>query len=733
MRRRVLTWAGIVLFVGAMTGMLFFLGQTDLETADRRASVLGAFVAVIGLALTVHGLLRDSRTPASPQVTEETLVTEGTVRAARKALGRLVAEQWREESRVRSLSDPHPIPVRWRLTEDAGLMDHPHLVGPEPLRFTVSSGRGSELATAFRSLHRRRLVITGGPGSGKTTLAVQLLLRLLDSAVPGEPVPVLVTLTGWDPTVHPRLHEWLAVRLARDYPALTSAYGGAVTGALAGRGHVLPVLDGLDELAGDHRGAVIRALNASLADRDGFVLTSRADELATAVAEAGDVFTAAAVIAPRPLAPSDVAGYLRACLPPRPRHSWSPVFTALAEGTAPGLAEVASTALGLWLVRAVYVTPAADPAPLVGDLGQDPARLRAHLLDRLIPAAIGSRLTSRDPAEHFRPRRAWDAERARAHLAYLARLLTAGDTRDLAWWQLARHSGVGRFRTDFLLGAVTAMAVWLVVGFLGRLAYGAVTGAADWLTFNGRGWVLSGLAFGLLFGLVCAFRISRWSRETPGSLSGLARPRRGGRRGRFVRGAVAGFVPGAVIGLGYGLVSGSPVLLVLLLGLTTGLVFGLTSGLVIGLVSAVVVRLETPTSGTAGTPLSSLRDDRALNLVRFLVLCLVLCPLFGLAYGLLPDATPGREHGLVVGIASTVGAALMFGLLAAISVGEHHGWPAYLIATHRLARRRLLPRDLMPFLDDMHRLGLLRTVGPIYQFRHAALQDHLALFPDSRK
>lgn len=26
----------------------------------------------------------------------------------------------------------------------------------------------------------------------------------------------------------------------------------------------------------------------------------------------------------------------------------------------------------------------------------------------------------------------------------------------------------------------------------------------------------------------------------------------------------------------------------------------------------------------------------------------------------------------------------------------------------------------------MHRLGLLRAVGPLYQFRHAELHDHLA-------
>jgi hypothetical protein len=32
----------------------------------------------------------------------------------------------------------------------------------------------------------------------------------------------------------------------------------------------------------------------------------------------------------------------------------------------------------------------------------------------------------------------------------------------------------------------------------------------------------------------------------------------------------------------------------------------------------------------------------------------------------------------------------------------------------------------MKFLEDAYRLGLLRVVGPVYQFRHAALQDHLA-------
>ncbi len=63
--------------------------------------------------------------------------------------------------------------------------------------------------------------------------------------------------------------------------------------------------------------------------------------------------------------------------------------------------------------------------------------------------------------------------------------------------------------------------------------------------------------------------------------------------------------------------------------------------------------------------------------------------------------------------------------------GEHHAWLVFVIATARLASAGRLPWRLMA-LDDAHRLGLLRTVGPIYQFRHAELHDHLARSPASR-
>ena len=52
-------------------------------------------------------------------------------------------------------------------------------------------------------------------------------------------------------------------------------------------------------------------------------------------------------------------------------------------------------------------------------------------------------------------------------------------------------------------------------------------------------------------------------------------------------------------------------------------------------------------------------------------------------------------------------------------------WFVYAVAVGHATARRRLPFELMPFLDDAHRLGLLRAVGPEYQFRHAEFQDHL--------
>ena len=75
-----------------------------------------------------------------------------------------VIDQWRHEALGRSLGDPQPMPVQWRLTEHA-VMDYPRLILAGGLSFTGRSDRIGPLAEQFRGVPRRRLVILGGPGA----------------------------------------------------------------------------------------------------------------------------------------------------------------------------------------------------------------------------------------------------------------------------------------------------------------------------------------------------------------------------------------------------------------------------------------------------------------------------------------------------------------------------------------------------------------------------------------
>ncbi|MGH3916227.1 MAG: NACHT domain-containing protein, partial [Pseudonocardiaceae bacterium] len=413
--------ANCVVLVGVLTV------QGSEDATGRVVQFLGTVLAVTALAVPLVDWWRRGVMATVP--------TADQLDQARETLAGVVAQQWRREALARSLGDPEPMPVCWGLTEPA-VMDHPLLIAVDELFFTGRSDRIGAFAAEFRRLRRRRLVILGGPGSGKTTLAVQLLLELLATRQPGEPIPVLVSLAGWNPTEQPRLHTWLATRLAEDYPSL-SAFGPTTAQALAEQGHLLPILDGLDELPQPHQPEVIAALNKSLTETDPLVLTSRTTEYTTVTSQAHTVLSSAAVITPEPLTTAQAADYLTRCLPPDPGHSWREFLDRLRTGTTEHLAPVLAIPLGLWLLRTVYLIPRADPTPL---LTPDTTPVQADLFDQLIPAVLTARPASRNHGDTFRPRHTWNPDDVRRWLTHLAQRLHHTGTRDLHWWRLARHA-----------------------------------------------------------------------------------------------------------------------------------------------------------------------------------------------------------------------------------------------------------------------------------------------------
>ncbi|MUN40551.1 NACHT domain-containing protein [Actinomadura litoris] len=603
---------------------------------------------------------------------------EDDLDAVAAQLAELVDEDWHREAAVRRL-DLHAglVPFRWTLSgfDEDTVVDIPTMMD------------------AFEASGSRRLVITGEPGTGKTSLAVLLTLDLVRrrTETGRGPVPVKLSLANWVP--HEQgLMKWLEQELGMQFLFLRNRgrYPPNTIERLLSTRRVLPVLDGLDELSWDAPGGALRPdpidqINEALVWLPGLIVTCRSEQFRHATRDRAPIRDARQVEL-QDLNPQKVVDYLSGMMDGLSR--WRPVFTALREEPEGRLAEALSTPLMVALAREVYKAPDTGPDELLRtDRFPDAETIRDHLLRRLVPAVFPE-LPERDR------RGGWHGADARRWLRFIAVGMNEREMANIAWWTLPELAGRSQRMLAALLGGGIAAAT-------AGLSFGAVT----WLKWGPATGVAAGGVAAAIGGVGMAVPAAR-NLPIPSELQF-------GWQGKWqtmLLGSLLAALCGGVTGFLLGGAGGA-----ILVGSVVGVPLGLAYS---GAQPDATVRI--------GSPRMLLRRDR--RVVLF----------FGLAYGLTSGGVGWfLVHpviGVVFGVCSALCGGLLYGLPWVLALRSAKGRAGVVASVHLFLYTMLLwprgktppPWRLMDFLDEAHRRGVLRRVGPVYQFQHVFLQGELA-------
>jgi hypothetical protein len=468
------------------------------------------------------------------------------------------------------------------------------------------------------------------------------------------------------------------------------------------------IVDGLDEITENKQADALKELSRLGEMR--LVVLGRTREMASAV-EQGGLLEGAAAVELQPVDPETAADYLTSIQRDPPPGGWREL-TARVRVPDSALAEALSSPLTLILVRDTYragddarelldfcetARQQADSTTLAGEI-------TGHLLDRVLPAAYQRRPGKEAPR--------YDFETAHNALTKIAARMDQDGTYDLQWWRIPSWAPAWPPTIVFML----------VVGLMAWLAWLAIVSANTSAPRTVAGlplWLMAWLVVGFIFLRVIGPRIGAPQR------TGRIRLKKGLKLENARFGLVGGLMTGLVTGLAAGLATG------LAGGFTDGLVDGLANGLADGLMIGLVTwltavlrdALDDGESTSALGPLASWRSDHRFGLVICLTAGLAAGLADGLADGLAYGPTYGLTAWLIKGFVDGLVGGLAFGFLAWAAISKT--WVTWL-AMAQLALRWHTPIRLMRFLEDAREQNVLRTVGPVYQFRHALLQDRLA-------
>jgi eukaryotic-like serine/threonine-protein kinase len=625
------------------------------------------------------------------------------------------------------------------------------------------------------------LLVMGAPGAGKTTLLLELARDLIARAKQDEshPIPVVFNLSSWATKRQP-LKDWLSEELNTRYEVprkLAQEWMDADA--------ILPLLDGLDEVAEDHRISCVDAINLYRQEH-GLVPLAVCSRVADYEALTTKLRLQGAVLV-NTLTQQQVDAYLE-----QAGEKLAGVQAAL--GSDATLRELSETPLMLSVMTLAYQGMTAEKLPVTGPINER----RTHLFEAYVNRMFRRRVANaRHPHQQTIRWLCWLAQAMSRHAQttfFLERLqpnyltnrsqcLQYAVGEGLAWGVFAGFAAVIANGLVVLLGALTQWwgaheTPWLghyirsglLGGLIGGLAGGLIGGLIARLTFNEtelresndeaepkelnndrrmssiRNALRVGITVGLAIGMARGLAVE-WAT--------------GDRAWALARGLGWGIGYGLAVGLGYGLVtrpgridvveilswSWSKARTQIIRALRYGIIVGLAVGLAVGIVNGIIWDLGT---GVA--------DGLVLWLAVGIETSAILLLIWGVSVGeinrrTMPNQGIWRSAGnaLRFGVAMWLtGGIIMTAILSpfptwgpsySLSFGIGGGFVLILIGgllyggiaclqhfvLHSvLWHTQKIPWRYISFLDYCVDLIFLRRVGGGYIFVHRLLMEHFA-------
>ena len=577
------------------------------------------------------------------------------------------------------------------IKEDPDAVTYPWAIKREANKETLPAG--TSMLEIFQEIGMgRSLLILGAPGSGKTTMLLELTRQLIERAREDvtEPIPVVFNLSSW--TEKLTLADWLARELNNIYYVPKK-----IAPTWVKENKMLPLLDGLDEVKQESRDKCVDAINQFRKENGltSMTVCSRIQDYA----ELKTRLTFNGAIEIQPLTPDQVNEYFK-----RLGKGLAGIRQVLDKDTA--LREMAETPLFLSIMTLAYRDTQSENI----SISDNSDLQRKHLFDTYIERMFER--PERSKNEKFKKHNvlswlSWLAKKMIEHhqVPYLIENMQPSWLGQRKPWSIRLHNGLSGGQIIALYG-----------GSIYGPIYGLIFGLTVGLSKSGglMGALLGGAVVGMIIGLIV------------GLIGGLSvRPTKidmvdtlGWDWKQGKEGLISGFQGGLIIGLIVGLVLSLTVEFSIAIVLGGGLFFGLLGAPIGFLIKGVVAKSISQTT-YPGQRIYLSKRNFVVTFVLFGLIGWIIVWLFG---------------GLTI---SGLRLGLIFGQIFGLSIGLRFGGGA--IIQHSALRfsvnfNNLLPEKLVPFLDHCTDLIFLRRVGGGYIFVHRLLMEHFAeMYPVSDK